>query len=115
MKRFVLAGIVVAASFGALGTGAQAASNKTDPPCAANPNPVAAGQSYTVSASGLPTNASFSLWITGPTGVRTTVTVGKLPTGTLSYTTSSPYTGTWNFDVIASKTKLFSSCSVQVT
>jgi hypothetical protein len=68
-----------------------------DPPCSISPSPAAVGQTYVVSASGLPTSGAINLWITDPNGNTSGSPLGSAPTGLFVLNESSSFAGTWTY------------------
>jgi hypothetical protein len=103
--------------YGGLATVAHAAPRKADPPCSINPSSVVVGQSYTVSASGLPTMTPLNLFVTNALGT-TGTPLGSSTTGTFNWTDSTTVTGTTTYEftgVVKNNTTVYSSCSVTVS
>jgi hypothetical protein len=69
-----------------------------DGSCSINPNPATLNQSYTISATNLPTVDPVWLIANSPTGDSTVSPVAVNPDGTASVTTSSAVAGTWTYD-----------------
>jgi len=87
MKRINLLAIVVTAAAVALVSAAGAA--RRDPPCSISPASVNLDQSYTVSASGLPTGGTVNLIISYPNGNTLTGPISVASDGSFTLTRSS--------------------------
>jgi hypothetical protein len=101
----------------ATATGVQAAGHKSDPSCSVSPSAVTVGQSYTVTAVGLPTNTPLNLFITDLAGTNA-VPLGSSATGSYSLKESSPVAGmtTYKFTgVVKSNMTVYATCSVSVS
>jgi hypothetical protein len=98
-----------------------------DPPCSVTPGSVALDQSYTVSASGLPTGGTVNMIVTYPNGLTGTGPVSVASDGTFTLTTSSAsalppeQTGTYSYQFVGKVrwpqgtfNQTYSTCSVQV-
>ena len=116
MRRMVLALAAAAMLWTGVATGAQAASHKSDPSCSISPNPAAVGQTYVVSATGLPTDTTLNLWMTAPSGAMTGTPLGTVASGAISLSTSSPSAGTWTYQITGTNVqKVYAGCSVLVS
>lgn len=118
MKRLVLAVAVAMMLFGAMGAGAQAA-KRSSASCTVTPNQVAVGQTYTVSASGLPSGSPIYLWITDAHNATITSTyLGTTSTGSFTLSESSSSAGIWSYQFTgptkASNTPIYATCSLTV-
>jgi hypothetical protein len=97
------------------GSGAQQSSAS----CSVNPNPASVGQSYVVSASGLPIGTAINLWVTDPSGNAVGSALGSTADGTANLTESSSSAGTWTYTFSGpSKNNpaamaVYASCSVE--
>jgi hypothetical protein len=93
------------------------AKRRGDPPCTISPNPAAVGQTYVVSASGIPTGTAINLWVTDPSGNTTGSPLGGTPDGTFNLNESSSSAGTWTYafsgPVRNNNTTVYESCSVE--
>ena len=76
---------------------ASATPSKSGPKCWVSPNPVAVGQTYVVSAGGLPTGTAINLWVTDPSGNTSGSPLGSTPDGTFNLEESSSSAGTWTY------------------
>jgi hypothetical protein len=76
---------------------AVAAKRHADPSCSASPYPVAVGQSFTISASGLPTVDPVWLIVQPPSGDSTVSEVYVNPDGTWSGSEVANQAGTWTY------------------
>jgi hypothetical protein len=89
---------------------------KKDPPCSISPSPAAVGQTYVVSASGLPTATAINLWVTDPSGKTWGSPLGSTPDGTFNLNESSSSAGRWTYTFSGptknNNTTMYSSCSV---
>jgi hypothetical protein len=98
-----------------------------DPPCTVSSASVGLDQSYTVTATGLPSGGSVNLIRTYPNGSTATSPIDVGSDGTFSLTTSSAdalsaeQTGVYGYQFVGrvkwptgSYNQLYSSCSVQV-
>jgi hypothetical protein len=94
-----LATMIVAISagvaYGAPGTGR--GHGNADPSCSANPDPVARGQAFTLSAVGLPTVDSVWLIAQSPTGSSTVSLIFVNPDGSWSNSEASDQSGQWTY------------------
>jgi len=92
---------------------------KKDPPCSVNPNPVSVGQTYVVSASGLPLDTALNLWVTDPSGKTWGSPLGSTPDGSFNLNESSSSAGTWTYMFSGptknNNTTVYSSCSVNAS
>ena len=122
MKKTVLVTVVVVAAL--LSVVSIASASKKDPPCSITPGNVSSGQSYSVSAAGLP-NRNVNLVVTAPDGATLT---SWIDTSGGSY--SGSYTGAfWNAETgrysyafvgkvswpAGTYSQVYSTCSVQVS
>lgn len=90
-----LAGVALVAVFA--GTG-YAGRGHGDPSCTANPNPVAVGQSFTLSAIGLPTTDPVYLIVQSPSGGSSVQALAWLgPNGSWSATEADSEAGLWTY------------------
>jgi len=96
-----------------------------DPPCTVSSASVGLDQSFTVTATGLPSGGSVNLIRTYPNGSTATSSIDVSSNGTFSLTTSSAdaaeQTGVYGYQFVGrvkwptgSYNQLYSSCSVQV-
>jgi hypothetical protein len=98
-----------------------------DPPCSITPGSVALDQSYTLSASGLPTGGTVNMIVTYPNGTTGTGPVSVASDGTFTLTTSSAnayppeQVGTYSYQFVGKVrwpegtfNQSYSSCAVQV-
>jgi hypothetical protein len=106
-------GVLVVPSTSFAGRGA-----KQDPPCSVSANPALVGESYVVSASGIPTGTAVNLWVTDPNGVTVGSPLGNTPDGTFNLSESSGQAGVWTYEFSGptkqKNTVVYSTCSVQV-
>jgi hypothetical protein len=105
-------GVLVAPTTSFAGRGA-----KHDPPCSINPSPALVGESYVVSASGIPTGTAVNLWVTDPNGVTVGSPLGSTPDGTFNLVESGTSAGVWSYTFSGptkQNTVVYSTCSVQV-
>lgn len=100
---------------------ALAAKPKKDPPCTINPSPVAVGQNYVVSVSGLPAGVPINLWVTDPNGQTSGSPLGSTGDGTFGLNESSSFPGSWKYSFSGATknnpntTVTYSSCSVEAS
>jgi hypothetical protein len=117
-SRFAIAAATAGLLFAGLAGSAHAAPKKGDPPCIINPSPVTVGQTYVVSASGIPTDTAINLVVTNANGT-TGSPLGSTPDGTFHLGESSPVAGTTSYaftgPVKTNGTTVYSTCSVQVS
>jgi hypothetical protein len=90
---------------------------KNDPPCTISPSPVAVGQEYVVSVSGLPTDTAINIWVTDANG---TVgrPLGSTADGSFALTESSSVAGTTTYAFSGPEkhnTFVYSTCSVEAS
>jgi hypothetical protein len=97
LKQLIPVAVIATVAAALLVAPAVAAKHTTDPPCSANPNPVAVGQSFTLSASGLPTVDPVWLIIQPPTGSSTVSEISVSPDGTWSGAPVAEEAGTWTY------------------
>lgn len=108
--------VFAAAGYGAPGNGK--GHSQSDPACTITPSPVAVGQNYVVSVSGLPTDTAINLWVTDPNGNTSGSPLGSAPTSTYNLNESSSFGGQWTYTFSgptknnASTTVVYASCSV---
>jgi hypothetical protein len=120
-KTALAAAVVVAALLSVVSTAGAA---KKDPPCSVSPGSVSSGQSYTVSATRLPTR-NVNLVVTAPDGATLTYAID---TSGGSYSGSYPAafwngeTGTYAYAFVGRVTwpagtynQVYSTCSAQVS
>ncbi len=92
---------------------------KKDPPCSINPSPVSVGQTYVVSASGLPIGTAVNLWVTDPSGNTSGSPLGSTPDGSFNLNESSSSAGKWTYTFSGptknNNTTMYSSCSVDAS
>jgi hypothetical protein len=99
------------------GSGAQQSSAG----CTVNPSPAAIGQTYVVTASGLPTGTAVNLWVTDPSGNTSGSPLGSTPDGTFTLNESSSSGGTWTYTFSGptknntGTTAVYASCSVSAS
>jgi hypothetical protein len=90
----------------------------TDPPCSVSASSVAVGESFVVSASGLPTDSAINFWVTDPNGHTVGTPLGSTPDGLASLTESASSTGKWTYTFSGptknnpSTTPIYATCSV---
>ncbi len=120
--RVAFSGMIIGATLVAgasVAPGARAASHKADPPCSINPSPAALNQTFTISASGLPTVDPVWLISSPPSGSSSVSEVYVNADGTWTGTASGNLRGTWtySFSGMLSNNKYgtVASCSVQVS
>lgn len=97
LKQVIPVAVVTTIAAVLLAAPALAAKHSTDPPCSANPNPVAVGQSFTLSASQLPTVDPVWLIVQPPTGTSTVSEISVGLDGTWSGTPVANEAGTWTY------------------
>jgi hypothetical protein len=92
---------------------------KSDPPCTIAPTAVVVGQTYVVSASGIPTDTAINLWVTDPSGITSGSPLGSTPDGSFNLNESSPSPGTWTYAFSGptkqQNTTVYSTCSVSAS
>jgi hypothetical protein len=121
MRRIILTVTTAAMLCAGMATGAQAASHKSDPTCSISPNPAAVGQTYVVSATGLPTSTAVNLWVTDPKGNTAGSPLGSTGDGTFNLEESSSFAGTWTYTFSGptknnpGTTVIYASCSVNAS
>jgi hypothetical protein len=93
-------------------------STSSDPSCSVDPNSVAVGDTYVLSASGLPTGVAINLWVTDPNGNTSGSPLGSTPDGTFAMNESSSSAGPWTYTFSGptknnpDTTATYASCSV---
>jgi hypothetical protein len=95
---------------------------RKDPGCSGSPNQAALGQSWTLSAFGLPTNGIVNLITTYPNGDTLTAPVSPAANGTYSTSTApAQQTGTYGYQFVGrvrwpagTFNQTYATCSVQV-
>jgi len=101
-------------SGGSGGSGTQ----QTGSGCSVSPDHANVGQTYVVSASGLPTDTAINLWVTDPNGATTGSPLGSTPDGTFAMNESSSSAGTWTYTFSGptksnpAATAVYATCSV---
>jgi len=122
ITRLFLVSLTVAAVVATTAFAAKpSSSRKADPPCSINPSPVAVGQSYLLSASGLPTGTPVNLWVTDPSGHTSGSPLGGTGDGTFNMNESSSSAGTWTYTFSGptknnpDATAVYASCSVDAS
>jgi hypothetical protein len=99
-------------------SGGNAGSQQANPTCSVDPASVDVGQTYVVSASGLPTETAINLWVTDSDGVTAGSPLGSTPDGTFALNESSSSAGTWTYTFSgptknnAGSTAVYATCSV---
>ena len=115
--KLVLVGLTATAVITSAAFAARPA--KKDPPCSINPNPVSVGQTYVVSASGLPIGTAVNLWVSDPSGKTWGSPLGSTPDGSFNLNESSSSAGTWTYVFSGpaknNNTTVYSSCSVNAS
>ena len=122
MRQTALAAAVVLAALLAVVSTAGAA--KRDPSCSVSPNSVSTGQSYTVSANGLP-GGNVNLIVVVPDGTKMTSSITP-SSGSWSGTYAAPLwngeTGTYTYAFVSKVTwpagtynQLYATCTVQIS
>jgi hypothetical protein len=101
-----------------LATASAGSRKHSDPPCEISASSVAVGETYWVSASGLPTGLAINLWITDSTGT-TGSPLGSTTDGTFHMQESSKVAGTTTY-AFSGPTKVhstfvYSTCSVEAS
>jgi hypothetical protein len=109
LVSLTLAAVIATAAFAARPA-------KKDPPCTISPSPAAVGQTYVVSASGLPIGTAVNLWVTDPSGNTSGSPLGSTPDGSFNLNESSSSAGKWTYTFSGptknNNTTMYSSCSV---
>jgi hypothetical protein len=98
-----------------LAASSAASRRHSDPPCAISAASVSVGETYWVSASGLPTGVAINLWVTDSTGT-TGSPLGSTGDGTFNMQESSSVTGTTTYAFSGptkKNTVVYSTCSVE--
>ena len=112
MRRIFFAMAAMGMLYGGMATGAHAASHR-DPACSVNPTYVAVGQTYVLSAIGLPTGKDINLVIQDNLGSRT-VDLGTTSTGTFALSESSRVdSATWFEFYNSNLNSMYFDCVVQ--
>lgn len=121
MRQTALAAAVVVAAM--LTVVATAGAAKRDPSCSVNPSSVSTGQSYTVSANGLP-GGNVNLIVGVPDGATMTSSIapsGGSWSGTYAAGSWNGETGTYTYAFVSKVTwpagrynQLYATCTVQV-
>ena len=94
--------------------------SKRDPSCSVSPNSAGVGQTYVVSAWGLPTGIAVNVWVTDPGGNTSGSPLGSTGDGTFALNESSGSAGTWKYTFSGptknnpATTAVYASCSVDV-
>jgi hypothetical protein len=120
MKRFLFATGSALALLTATATGASASGGgkHSDPPCTINPSSASVGQSYTVTASSLPTNTALNLSVTDANGT-SVGPLGSTSDGTMMLSESSSVAGTVTYQFLGAiknnGATVYSSCSLNVS
>jgi hypothetical protein len=102
------------------GGGGGGGGNPTAPSssCSVNPGSVNVGDTYVVSASGLPTGVAINLWVTDPNNNTAGSPLGSTPDGTFNLNESSSFAGPWTYTFSGptknnpDTTSVYASCSV---
>jgi hypothetical protein len=118
MRTTALAATVVVAAL--LSVVSTASASKRDPACSATPGSVTAGQSYTVSAHGLP-GGNVNLVVTVPGGTTMTSLIDS-SNGNWSGAYTAPESGTYTYMFVGKVTwpagtynQVYATCSAQVS
>lgn len=112
MRRIVLAILVIAAT-----TAAKPPSGE----CSVEPNPVQMGQSFTVTATGLPIDRAINLRVTSQGILHGLRPLGSTPDGTFTLVVREPWSpGPWLYEFIGpihqnpQSTKIYAPCPFTV-
>jgi hypothetical protein len=113
--------LVVISIIAACAFAATASANKPDPHCSVAPNQVAAGQTYVVSASGLPNGGSLNMVVLYPNGNKVTSPITSTNGSYWGQDVADSTTGTYTYDFVGKvnwpsgdPNKVYATCSMQV-
>jgi hypothetical protein len=116
-NALIVIGIIAAGSFAGI-----ASANKPDPHCSVAPNQVAAGQTYAVSASGLPNGGSLNMVVLYPNGNKVTSPITATNGSYWGQATADSATGTYTYQFVGKVSwpsgdpnKIYATCSMQVS
>jgi hypothetical protein len=121
LKRIVLAAATASILLVGSGASAQADPNvgggphKADASCSISPNPATVGETYVLSATGLPALSPINLFVTDPQGNVTGSPLGDTPDGTYAMNESSALAGTTTYQftgLVRNNTQIYATCSV---
>jgi hypothetical protein len=116
-NALIVIGIIAVGSFAGI-----ASANKPDPHCSIAPNQVAVGQTYAVSASGLPNGGSLNMVVTYPNGNKVTSPITSTNGSYWGQAVAGTDAGTYTYAFVGKvswpsgdSNKLYATCSMQVS